>query len=77
MELLCYSFLLLLLLFVGPSTFEAVCTLTPVLFPRSSPEALQDRRRERPLLAEGGIMGDKWSVKFSQAIRLPHNCWVL
>jgi hypothetical protein len=22
-------------------------------------------------------MGEKWPVKFSQAIRLPRNCWVL
>jgi hypothetical protein len=21
-------------------------------------------------------MGDKWPIKFSQTIRLPHNCWV-
>jgi hypothetical protein len=40
--------------------------LTPLLVPRSSPEALHARRRERPLLAKGGIMGEKWPVKFSR-----------
>jgi hypothetical protein len=60
-----------------PSAFEAACTLTPVLVPRSSPEALHTRRRERPLLAKGRIMGEKWPVKFSQTIRLPRNCCVL
>jgi hypothetical protein len=41
------------------SAFEAVCTPTPVLVPPSSPEALHTRWRERPLLAKGGIMGEK------------------
>jgi hypothetical protein len=59
------------------SAFEAVCTLTPVLVPRSSPEALHTRRRERPLLTKGEIMGERWPVKFSLTIRLPRNCWVL
>jgi hypothetical protein len=59
------------------SAFEAVCTLTPVLVPRSSPEALHARRRERPLLAKGGIMGEKLPVKFSQTIWIPRSCWVL
>jgi hypothetical protein len=59
------------------SAFEAVCTLTPVLVPRSSPEALHTRRREKPLLTKGAIMGEKWPIKFSQTIRLPRNCWVL
>jgi hypothetical protein len=56
------------------SVFEAVCTLTPVLVPRSSPEALYARQLERPVLAKGGIMGEKWPVKFSQTIQLPRNC---
>jgi hypothetical protein len=34
------------------SAFEAVCTLTLVLVPRSFPEALHARRRERPLFAK-------------------------
>jgi hypothetical protein len=59
------------------SAFEAVCTLTPILVPRSSPEALHARLCERPLLEKGETMGDKWPVKFSQTIRLPRNCWVL
>jgi hypothetical protein len=59
------------------SAFEAVFNLTPVLVPPSSPEALHSRRRERPLLARGGIMGEKWPVKFSRTIRLTRNYWVL
>jgi hypothetical protein len=54
-------YFLLLILFVVPagtpayrtSAFEAVCTLTSVLVPRSSPEALHAIRRKRPLLAKG------------------------
>src|SRR5215475_9021470 len=37
-------------------------------FPRSSPETLHISRRERPLLAKGGIMGEKCPIKFSLAI---------
>jgi hypothetical protein len=59
------------------SAFEAVYTLTPVLVPRSSPEALHARRCERHLLTKGGIVDEKSPVKFSQKIRLPRNCWVL
>jgi hypothetical protein len=40
------------------SAFEAVCTLTPVLVPRSSPEALHVILRERPLLAKGEV----WTI---------------
>jgi hypothetical protein len=47
----------------------------------SSPIHLQRRttseRRERLLLAKGGIMGEKWPVKFSRTTRLPRNCWDL
>jgi hypothetical protein len=57
---------LLLLLFVGPAGTPPTAlqpsrpfVLTPVLVPRSSPEALHARPRERPLLAKGGIMGEK------------------
>jgi hypothetical protein len=69
----------LLLLSVGlvgnpPSTsaFEVVCTLhlTPLFF--SPPIHLQ-----RCQMAKGGMMGEKWPVKFSQTIWLPRNCWVL
>jgi hypothetical protein len=35
------------------SSSSSICgTLTPVLVPRSSPEALHARRRDRPLLAK-------------------------
>jgi hypothetical protein len=50
--------------------------LTPFNSP-SSPEELHARRRERRLLAKAAIMGEKWPVKFSQAIRLPRNHWVI
>src|SRR5215468_569695 len=39
-------------------------------FPCSSPEALHISRRERPLLAKGGIMGEKCPIKFSLAIAI-------
>jgi hypothetical protein len=58
------------------SALEAVCTYTPSV-PHSSPEAPHARQRDRPLLAKGGSMGEKWPVKFCQTIRLPRNCWVL
>jgi hypothetical protein len=73
--LLLLFLLLLIRLSVGPagnppstSAVEAVC-IKPSLF--SSPVHLQ--RREKPLLAKGGIMGEKWPVKFSQTIPLPRN----
>jgi hypothetical protein len=70
----------LLLLSVGPA--ESLLThcspprlivLTPLYFPCSSPEALHVRRRERPLSAKGGIMGEKWPVIFSLTMRLPRH----
>jgi hypothetical protein len=42
---------------------RALCA--PLLVPPLSPEALHVRRRERPLSAKGGIMGEKWLIKFS------------
>jgi hypothetical protein len=42
----------------------AYCT-NPALVPPSSPEALHIRRRERPLIARGGTMGEKCPIKFS------------
>jgi hypothetical protein len=42
----------------------------PALVPPSSPEALHIRRRERPLLARGGTMGEKCPIKFSLQLRL-------
>jgi hypothetical protein len=56
--------------------FEADCT-NPAF---SSSVHLQRRstsRCERPLLAKGGMMGEKWLLKFSKTIRLPRDCWVL
>jgi hypothetical protein len=37
-------------------------------FPLSSPEALNVNRRERPLSAKVGTMGDKCQIKFSHTI---------
>jgi hypothetical protein len=51
--------------------------LNPALVPRSSPEVLHVRRRERPLLTKGGIRSEKWPVKFSLTLRLPRHCRVL
>jgi hypothetical protein len=51
--------------------------LNSVLVPRSSPEAIHVERRERLLLAKGGIMGEKWPVKFSLTMRLPRHSMVL
>jgi hypothetical protein len=62
----------LLLLSVGPAeshlmhySLPMFIVLTPLLVPRSSPEALHVRWRERPLSAKGGSMGEKWPIKFS------------
>jgi hypothetical protein len=66
---------------VGPAethlanySLSRLIVLNPALVPRSSPEALHVRRRERSLLAKGEIMGAKWPVKFSLTMRLPHHC---
>jgi hypothetical protein len=57
---------------------EAYCTNPAVIpLPPSSPEALHIRRRDRPLLARGGNMGEKCPIKFSLQLRLPQYCWVL
>jgi hypothetical protein len=48
--------------------------LNPALVPHSSPEVHHVRRHERPLLAEGGITGEKQQVKFSLTMRLPLQC---
>jgi hypothetical protein len=73
----------LLLLTVGPAEsayalqpFEAYCA-NPALVPHSSPEALHIGRRERPLLAKGGLTGEKWPVKFNLTVRLPRHCRVI
>jgi hypothetical protein len=55
--------------------FKAYCAK-----PRFSSSVHLQRRSmsdsERPLLAKGGIMGEKWPVKFSLTMRLRH-CRVL
>jgi hypothetical protein len=56
---------------------EAYCANPAFWFPRSSPEALHVRRRERPLPVKEGIMGEKRPIKFSVAMRLPHHYSVL
>jgi hypothetical protein len=44
---------------------EAYCANPRFWFPRSSLEALYVRRRERPLSAKGGTVGEKGPIKFS------------
>jgi hypothetical protein len=51
--------------------------LNPIIVPRSSPEALHVRRRERLLLAKGGSMGEKMAGQFGVTMRLPPHCRVL
>jgi hypothetical protein len=49
---------------VGPistAAMKAYCTLTPMEFRHSSPEALHTKRRERPLLAKEGTKAKKFS----------------
>jgi hypothetical protein len=51
-------------LVVGPistAAMKAYCTLTPMEFRHSSPEAPQTKRRERPLLAKDGTKARKFS----------------
>jgi hypothetical protein len=47
---------------VGPisnAAMKAYCTLTPMDFRHSSPEALHTKRRERPLLAKDGTKAQR------------------
>jgi hypothetical protein len=60
---------------VGPAvtrrmycSFSRLIVLYPLYFPLSSPEALHVNRRERPLSAKGGTMGEKCPIKFSHTI---------
>jgi hypothetical protein len=49
---------------VGPisiAAMKAYCTLTPMEFRNSSPEALHTKRRERLLLAKDGTKAKKFS----------------
>jgi hypothetical protein len=51
-------------LVVGPITtaaMKAYCTLTPMEFRHSSPEALHTKLRERPLLAKDGSKAKEFS----------------
>jgi hypothetical protein len=75
---------LLQLISVGPAETrikhrnpQRFIVLNPILVPRSTPEALHVEWRERPLLAKGGIMGEKWPVKYSLTMQLPRHCRVL
>jgi hypothetical protein len=56
--------LLLFVLVVRPistAAMKAYCTLTPMELRHSSPEALHNKRRERPLLAKDGTKAEKFS----------------
>jgi hypothetical protein len=51
-------------LVVGPistAAMKAYCTLNPMEFRHSSPEALHTKRRESPLLAKDGTKARKFS----------------
>jgi hypothetical protein len=55
---------IIVVLVVGPisiAAMNAYCTLTPMEFRHSSPEALHTKRRERPLLATGGTKAKEFS----------------
>jgi hypothetical protein len=47
---------------------EAYCANPAFRLPRLPAEALHVRRRERPVSAKGGTMGEKWPIKFSLTI---------
>jgi hypothetical protein len=49
---------------------ETYCANPALVFPPSFPEALHIRRRERPLLARGGTMGEKYPIKFILQLRI-------
>jgi hypothetical protein len=46
---------------ISIAAMRAYCTLTPMEFRHSSPEALHTKRRERPLLAKDGTKSRKFS----------------
>jgi hypothetical protein len=55
---------MLKVLVVGPiitAAMKASCSLTPMQFRHSSPEALHTKRRERPLLAKDGTKAKEFS----------------
>jgi hypothetical protein len=72
-----FLFLLLLVLLAAGgnpayrnSAFEAISNCNLFLDPPFIFRGLLVEKRERPLLAKGGSMGEKWPVKFYQTIRL-------
>jgi hypothetical protein len=65
-EAMCVTsdYVMLLWVVVGPistAAMKAYCTLTPMDFRHSSPEALHAKRRERPLLAKDGTKAKEFS----------------
>jgi hypothetical protein len=58
------TFLVVVALVVGPistAAMKAYCTLTPMEFRHSSPEALHAKRHEIPLLAKDGSKAKEFS----------------
>jgi hypothetical protein len=63
-EISCKKHAYLVVLVVGPlstAAMKAYCTLTPLEFRHSYPEALHTKRRERPLLANDGTKAKEFS----------------
>jgi hypothetical protein len=46
---------------ISTAAMKASCTLTPMKFRNSSPEALHTKRRDRPLLAKDGTKAKEFS----------------
>jgi hypothetical protein len=46
---------------ISTAAMKAYCTLTPMEFRHSSPDALHTKRRERPLLTKDGTKAEKFS----------------
>jgi hypothetical protein len=46
---------------ISTAVMKASCTLTPMEFRHSSPEALHTKQRERPLLAKDGTKAKEFS----------------
>jgi hypothetical protein len=69
-------------LVVGPIStvaMKAYCTLTPMEFRHSSPEALHTKRRERPLLAKDGTKAKEFSYQsaiheITRFFYMPQSC---
>jgi hypothetical protein len=56
-----YGLLVLVVRPISTAAMKAYCTLTPMEFHHSSPEALHTKRLERPLLAKDGTKAEKFS----------------